>query len=138
MNHNPSQKGLEKHRQAKKKESEAKIREAFESLKNAKKDVNINAVAKKAGLSNVTVYKYKELAEEIKNYRDKPSAPRIKKRQNVTVAQLQVINQGLEQKVEELQKENEWLKNRVEAQNGEIRKLKKKAEYNGYVTLTVE
>lgn len=58
---------------------------------------------------------------------DKPSSSRIRKRQNTTLTQLEVINQGLERKVEELTKENEWIKKRIEVQNGEIQELKKKA-----------
>ncbi|WP_062354685.1 DUF6262 family protein [Bacillus kwashiorkori] len=125
-NYNPPQTGLNRYREQKRAETEHKIKTAFESLKKGKKEVNINAVAKKAGVSTVTVYKYTELAEQIKKYRDKPASPRVKKRQNTTLAQLEVINQGLVRKIEELTKENEWLKKRIEIQNGEIQEMKYK------------
>lgn len=128
-NYNPPQNGLNHYREQKKADTEQRIKSAFESLKSGKREVNINAVAKKAGVSTVTLYKYTELAKQIKGYRDKPSSPRVKKRQNTTLAQLDVINQGLERKIEELTKENEWLKKRNEVQNGEIQELKYKLKY---------
>jgi len=55
--------GLNRYKEQKKIETEQKIKDAFESLKRNKKDVNINSIAKMAGISAVTVYKYSELAE---------------------------------------------------------------------------
>jgi thiamine pyrophosphate-dependent acetolactate synthase large subunit-like protein len=128
-NYKPSQSGLERYRQNRKEETEQKIKEAIETLRKAKKPVNFNSVSQTAGLSTVTLYKYNELAELIRSYRDNHSVhQKIKKRVNVTVAQLEVINQGLERKVEELTEENKWLQKRIEFQNGEILELKKQLQ----------
>ncbi|MGE7763836.1 hypothetical protein [Peribacillus sp. NPDC096540] len=54
----------------------------------------------------------------------------VKKRKNTTASQLEVINQGVEKKVEELAQENEWLKKRIEIQNGQIQELKKQLLQN--------
>lgn len=123
-NKTPLQDGLVNYRKQIQTNTQAKIIEAFESIKRSNKKMSINSVAKKAGISTVTVYKYPELADKIKRFRDGESVKRIKKRSNVTVSQLDIINQGLEMKIEELKKENEALRKRIEVQNGEIFRLK--------------
>lgn len=123
-NYIPTQDGLKKYREECKRQTKEKIISAINDLKKAKKEININAVARESGVSTVTIYKYKDLANEIKGYRDNVSKNAIKKRNNVSLMQLQVINEGLQLKVEELQKENEWLKKRIEVQNGEIQELR--------------
>lgn len=123
-NKTPSQNGLIDYRRQRQIDTQNKIIEAFESIKRSTKKMSINSVAKKAGVSTVTVYKYPELADKIKGFRDGSPTKRIKKRSNVTINQLETINQGLEMKIEELKKENEALRKRIEVQNGEIFKLK--------------
>lgn len=125
-NKSPVQDGLIDYRAQKQIDTQKRILEAFESLKRGKSNVSISAVAKKAGVSTVTIYKYPEIADKIKGIRDGETLKRVKKRNNVTTSQLEVINQGLELKIEELKKENKELKNRIEIQNGEIFKLKNK------------
>ncbi|MFL0198821.1 hypothetical protein ACJDU8_25200 [Clostridium sp. WILCCON 0269] len=123
-NKTPSQNGLIDYRKQRQIDTQNKIIEAFESIKRSNKKMSINSVAKKAGVSTVTVYKYHELAEKIKGFRDGIHTKRIKKRSNVTVNQLEIINQGLEMKIEELKRENEALRKRIEVQNGELFALK--------------
>ncbi|MGL4912194.1 MAG: DUF6262 family protein [Romboutsia sp.] len=123
-NKSPVQDGLIDYRTQKQVDTQKRILEAFESLKRGKSNVSISAVAKKAGVSTVTIYKYTEIADKIKGIRDGETTKRVKKRNNVTINQLEIINQGLELKIEELKKENAELKKRIEVQNGQIFELK--------------
>ena len=123
-NKSPIQEGLIDYRTQKQVDTQKRILEAFESLKRGKSNVSISAVAKKAGISTVTIYKYPEIADKIKGIRDGEITQRVKKRNNVTINQLEIINQGLEIKIEELKKENAELKKRIEVQNGQIFELK--------------
>ncbi|KEI77744.1 hypothetical protein N452_03635 [Clostridium botulinum A2 117] len=123
-NKKPLQEGLAEYRSKRKLETQEKILRAFESLKRSNLKVSVSAVAKKAEVSTVTIYKYPEIADKIKWYRDGETVKRVKKRKNVTINQLEIINQGLELKIEELKKENQELKKRIEVQNGEIFELK--------------
>lgn len=127
-NKTPLQDGLISYRKQRQIDTQTKIIEAFKSIKRSNKKMSINAVAKKSGISTVTIYKYPELADKIKGFRDGEPIKRIKKRSNVTISQLEIINQGLEMKIEELKKENEALRKRIEVQNGEIFRLKNGGE----------
>lgn len=123
-NKTPLQDGLMNYRKQRQIDTQTKIVEAFETIKRSNKKMSISLVAKKAGISTVTIYKYPELADKIKGFRDGEPVKRIRKRSNVTISQLEIINQGLEMKIEELKKENEALRKRIEVQNGEIFKLR--------------
>ena len=123
-NKSPVQDGLIYYRIQKQMDTQKRILDAFESLKRGKSNVSISAVAKKAGVSTATIYKYPEIADKIKGIRDGETTKRVKKRNNVTINQLEIINQGLELKIEELKKENAELKKRIEVQNGQIFELK--------------
>lgn len=125
-NHTPSQEGLKYYREQHQAETKRKILEAIDDLKLERKDVNICTVAKKAEISTVTLYKYKDLVENIRNIRDKRKPPQLKKYDKVGLEPLRVINDGLQLKVEELQMENGWLKKRIEFQNGQIHELRTK------------
>lgn len=125
-NNNPLQEGLVEYRNRKKLDTQEKILKAFDSLKRNNSKVSISAVAKRADVSTVTIYKYPEIANKIKGYRDGETTKHIKKRKNITINQLEIINQGLELKIEELKKENQELKKRIEVQNGEIFELRNK------------
>lgn len=103
-NNNPIQKGLVDYRNKKKLDTQKKILKAFDALKRSNSKVSISAIAKKAGVSTVTIYKYPEIADKIKGYRDGEITKHIKKRKNITINQLEIINQGLELKIEELKK----------------------------------
>ncbi len=124
-NKNPQQTGLEAYRNRCKENTFDNVRNAIQNLKKQKKAININAVAKEARVSNVTIYKYSELVDEINACKNQ-KIPRVNKMiKNINVNQMQVIIDGLEMKIEELQKENEWFKKRIEVQNGEIYELRK-------------
>ena len=123
-NNNPMQEGLVDYRNKKKLDTQEKILKAFDALKRSNSKVSISSVAKRADVSTVTIYKYPEIADKIKGYRDRETTKHIKKRKNITINQLEIINQGLELKIEELKKENQELKKRIEVQNGEIFELR--------------
>lgn len=122
-NKQPQQSGLNDYRARKKQETVYKVEDAVKYLKAHRKPVNINSVANQSGVSSVTIYKYPELVKMIKS--SKPSMSQRKPEgNNNSVAQMQVIIDGLKLKNEELLKENELLKKRVEIQNGEIYELR--------------
>lgn len=124
-NNTPQQLGLESYRAKRKKNTFDSIRNAIQSLKKQRKVININSVAKEANISNVTIYKYPELIDEINIAKGQKSAKQRKSMKSANMAQMQVIIDGLEMRAEELQKENNWLKKRIEVQNGEIQELRK-------------
>ena len=124
-NPKPNLVGLKKYHVKKKEETIKKVKDAVKTLRKATKPVNFKTVADKSGVSTVTIYKYSELVDLIKHYRDVNSGNCVKRRANVTIAQLEVINQGLEMKIQELRKENNWYMKRIEVQNLELEFLRK-------------
>lgn len=124
-NKQPQQGGLNDYRARKKQETVFKVEDAVNYLKEHRKPININSVAKQSGVSSVTIYKYPELIKLIKGSKTPVSHRRPEGNSN-NVAQMQVIIDGLKLKNEELIKENELLKKRIEIQNGEIYELRHK------------
>ena len=124
-NPKPNLGGLKTYQVKKKEETIKKIKDAIKMLRKATKPINFKTVSEKSGVSTVTIYKYSDLADLVRHYRDGHSGKRIKRRINVTIAQLEVINEGLEMKAQELKKENNWYMNRIEVQNLELEFLRK-------------
>ena len=129
-NPTPTLGGLREYQVKRKEETIKKVKDAVKALKKTTKSVNFRTVSEKSGVSTVTIYKYSELVDLVNHYRNGYSEKRVKRRNNVTIAQLEVINEGLAMKVQELKKENNWYMKRIEVQNLELEFLKK-----GIVTL---
>ena len=125
-NPKPNLGGLRKYQVKKKGDTIKKVRDAVKALRKATNPINFKTVSEKSGVSTVTIYKYPELVDLIRHYRDGCLGKRVKRRINITIAQLEVINEGLEMKIQELIKENNWYKKRIEAQNQELEFLRKK------------
>ena len=126
-NPKPNLGGLKKYQVKKKEETIKKVRDAVKALRKKTRPVNFKTVSEKSGVSTVTIYKYSELVELIRYYRDGNSG-HVKKRNNVTIAQLELINEGLEMKLQELKKENNWYMKRIEVQNLELEFLRKEID----------
>lgn len=120
-NTQPNMGGLKKYQANKKEAVRHRIVLAIRKMKKEKKEINIRSVAKESGVSTVTIYKYTDLANQIKNLRDKKNS-QVKIRYTENYHQTEIINQGLQMKVDELLKENAFLKKRIEVQNGIIHK----------------
>ncbi len=120
-NSQPNMGGLKKYQVNKKEAVRHRIVMAIRKMKKEKKEINIRSVAKESGVSTVTIYKYTDLANQIKNLRDKKNS-QVKIRYTENYHQIEIINQGLQMKVDELLKENAYLKKRIEIQNGIIHK----------------
>lgn len=124
-NPTPTLGGLREYQVKRKEETIKKVRDAVKVLKKTAKSVNFKTVSEKSGVSTVTIYKYSELVDLVNHYRNGYSEKRVKRRSNVTIAQIEVINEGLAMKVQELKKENNWYMKRIEVQNLELEFLKK-------------
>jgi len=124
-NPKPNLAGLKKYQIDKKEETIINVRHAVRALRKMTKPINFKTVSEKSGVSTVTIYKYPELVDLITHYRDGNSGKRIKRRTNVTIAQLEAINEGLEMKIQELTKENNWYRKRIEMQNLDLEFLRK-------------
>ena len=124
-NPKPNLGGLREYQIKTKEETIKKVRDAVKVLRKATKPINFKTVSEKSGVSTVTIYKYSELVDLVSQYRNSNSRKRIKRRINVTIAQIEVINDGLEMKIQELKKENNWYMKRIEVQNLELEFLRK-------------
>jgi len=124
-NAKPNLVGLKEYQFKKKEETIRKVKDAVKALRKATKPINFKTVSERSRISTVTIYKYSELVDLIMKYRDGHSGKRVKRRTNVTIAQLEVINEGLEMKIQELKKENNWYMKRIEVQNLELEFLRK-------------
>lgn len=124
-NPKPNLGGLREYQIKAKEETIKKVRDAVKALRKATKPINFKTVSERSGVSTVTIYKYSELVDLVSHYRNGNSGKRVKRRTNVTIAQLEVINEGLEMKIQELKKENDWYMKRIEVQNLELEFLRK-------------
>lgn len=124
-NAKPNLAGLREYQVKKKEATIKKVRNAVRALRKATRPVNFKTASEKSGVSTVTIYKYSELVNLIRHYRDGHSKNRVKRRTNVTITQLEVINDGLVMKIQELKKENNWYRKRIEVQNLELEFLRK-------------
>ena len=70
----PAVEGLRRHAQQRSDDARAAIEQAIRELRRRRQEINVNAVARCAGVSRKTVYKHTDLLEKIRNHRRQPRA----------------------------------------------------------------
>ena len=68
----PAVEGLRRHARQRSDDARAAIEQAIRELRRHHQDVNVNAVARVAGVSRKTIYKHTDLLEKIRNHRRQP------------------------------------------------------------------
>lgn len=68
----PAVEGLRRHAQQRSDDARDAIDQAIRELRRHHQDVNVNAVARCAGVSRKTIYKHTDLLEKIRNHRRQP------------------------------------------------------------------
>lgn len=68
----PAVEGLRRHAQQRSDDARAAIEQAIRELRRRHQDVNVNAVARVAGVSRKTIYKHTDLLAKIRNHRRQP------------------------------------------------------------------
>lgn len=68
----PAVEGLRRHAQQRSTDARTAIEQAMRELRRRHQDINVNAVARCAGVSRKTIYNHTDLLEKIRNHRRQP------------------------------------------------------------------